>query len=64
MALQTDWIKVATAGRTVDGREIKAARLERAAQLYSPELYTASVNSDHFFHPGLGYVSEVRAAKD
>jgi Phage capsid scaffolding protein (GPO) serine peptidase len=62
--LKTDWLKVATAGRTVDGREIKAEWLEKMAQLYSPRVYTATVNSEHFFYPGLGHVTEIRAGKD
>ncbi|HEX9842076.1 MAG TPA: GPO family capsid scaffolding protein [bacterium] len=62
--LQTDWLKVATAGRTVDGREIKPEWLEKIAAAYSPKVYTASVNSEHFFYPGLGYVTAVRAAQD
>lgn len=62
--LKTDWLKVATAGRTVDGREIKAEWLERMAKLYSPRVYTATVNSEHFFYPGLGHVTELRTAKD
>jgi len=62
--LKTDWLKVATAGRTVDGREIKPEWLEKMAQLYSPRVYTATVNSEHFFYPGLGHVTELRAGKD
>ena len=62
--LQTDWLKVATAGRTIDGREIKPEWLEKIAVAYSPKVYTASVNSEHFFYPGLGYVTAVRAAQD
>lgn len=62
--LKTDWLKVATAGRTVDGREIKGEWLEKMAALYAPHVYTASVNSEHFFYPGLGHVTELRAGKD
>ena len=62
--LKTDWIKVATAGRTLDGREIKPEWLEKMAATYSPQVYTASVNSEHVFFPGLGHVTELRAGHD
>jgi len=62
--LTTDWMKVATAGRTLDGREIKAEWLEKMAAGYSPQVYTASVNSEHVFYPGLGHVTELRAGQD
>ncbi|MDH4185351.1 MAG: GPO family capsid scaffolding protein [Nitrospira sp.] len=62
--LTTDWMKVATAGRTLDGREIKAEWLEKMAASYSPQVYTASVNSEHVFFPGLGHVTELRAGQD
>ena len=62
--LTTDWMKVATAGRTLDGREIKPEWLEKMAASYSPQVYTASVNSEHVFFPGLGHVTELRAGQD
>ena len=62
--LTTDWMKVATAGRTLDGREIKPEWLEKMAASYSPQVYTASVNSEHVFYPGLGHVTELRAGQD
>jgi len=62
--LQTDWLKVGTAGRTIDGREIKGEWLEQMARLYAPAIYTAGVNSEHFFYPGLGHVTALKAGRD
>lgn len=62
--LHTDWVKVATAGKTVDGRKIEAQWLKDAAATYSPQTYTASVNSEHFFFPGLGLVRALKAERD
>ena len=62
--LETDWLKVATAGKTIDGRELTPEMLESAGKLYDLEIYTATVNSEHFFYPGLGYVTAVKAEAD
>lgn len=62
--LVTDWVKVGTAGKTIDGREITHDMLTRAGERYSPALYTATINSEHFFFPGLGHVAEVEARPD
>lgn len=62
--LLSDWLKAGVEGKTVDGRAIQREWLERAAALYSPETYTANLNSEHFFFPGLGWVAEVKAEED
>jgi len=45
--LRTDWICVATAGKTVDGREIKEEWLQGAADSYNPQTYTALIWPRH-----------------
>lgn len=45
--LRTDWICVATAGKTVDGREIKEEWLLEAAETYNPQTYTALIWPRH-----------------
>lgn len=59
----TDWLTVATAGPTVDGREIKEQWLKDAAETYDREEYTAFLNVEHWAG-NLGTVWEVRLAKD
>lgn len=38
--LRTDWVCIATAGNTVDGREIKEEWLQEAAEFYNRQVYT------------------------
>lgn len=45
---QTKFLKVATAGRTVDGREITAAQIDQMAETYDPKRYGARVWMEHF----------------
>ncbi|EPF14936.1 Phage capsid scaffolding protein (GPO) serine peptidase [Cedecea davisae] len=45
--LRTDWICVATAGNTADGREIKEEWLLEAAETYNPQTYTALIWPRH-----------------
>ncbi|HED1545430.1 phage capsid protein [Citrobacter sp. S39] len=45
--LRTDWICVATAGKTADGREIKEEWLQEAADTYNPQTYTALIWPRH-----------------
>lgn len=59
----TDWLTIATAGNTVDGREIKEQWLIDAAETYDPEEYVAFVNVEHY-GGNLGAVHEVRLQKD
>ncbi|EHD23632.1 MULTISPECIES: GPO family capsid scaffolding protein [Brenneria] len=43
--------RVAVSGATVDGREIKPEHLRDAAANYSPEVYGARVNLEHYLSP-------------
>lgn len=45
--LRTDWICVASAGKTVDGREIKEEWLLESAETYNPQTYTALIWPRH-----------------
>ncbi|MCX9039154.1 GPO family capsid scaffolding protein [Citrobacter portucalensis] len=45
--LRTDWICVATAGKTADGREIMEEWLQDAAETYNPQTYTALIWPRH-----------------
>lgn len=45
--LRTDWICVATAGKTADGREIKEEWLQEAAETYNRQTYTALIWPRH-----------------
>jgi hypothetical protein len=62
--LKTDWLKIGVEGPTIDRRMVQRDWLESAAALYAPSTYTATINSEHFFHPGLGWVAEVKAEPD
>ena len=64
--LETEYLKIATAGLTVDGREIKAEWLGKMAKSYDSSIYTATVNIDHFgmFGSGMGMVTGLQAKKD
>ena len=65
MAKESRWFKVATAGSTVDGREIKTEWLEDMAETYSMDEYTASIFEDHISWFGnYGQVTAVKAEKD
>lgn len=55
----TEWTRIAVAGETVDGREIKPDWLTEAAANYNPELYTARISSNHIM--GLSENSEFPA---
>ncbi|KNC89850.1 GPO family capsid scaffolding protein [Trabulsiella odontotermitis] len=43
--------RVAVSGTTVDGREISADHLKKAAESYKPEVYGARVNIEHYLSP-------------
>jgi len=43
--------RVAVSGATIDGREIKPEHLRAAAANYSPEVYGARVNIEHYLSP-------------
>lgn len=61
--LLTDWLVIATAGPTVDGREIKESWLTDIAETYDREEYPAFLNVEHW-GGNLGMVWEVRTRKD
>jgi len=63
--LYTDFVTIGTAGATVDGREIQEQWLKDAAEQYDPEIYTASINSEHqSWYGSLGTVHAVRLGKN
>lgn len=63
--LLTDYIVLATAGNTVDGREIKEDYLKDIADTYDREKYTANINVDHKEWWGnYGHVYDVRIGKN
>lgn len=63
--LLTDWVILATAGATVDGREIKESYLKDIAETYDQEKYTANINVDHkSWYGNFGSVHDVRLGKN
>ncbi|MBJ7536960.1 GPO family capsid scaffolding protein [Marinomonas transparens] len=62
---ESKWFKVATAGPTVDGREIKEQWLKDMAETYDQDEYTASIFQDHYgWYGNYGQVVAVKAEKD
>ncbi|NOH82837.1 capsid protein [Vibrio sp. 03-59-1] len=45
--LQTNWIRIATAGNAIDGRKIDESILKDMADTYNPDEYTARIWPDH-----------------
>lgn len=65
MAAKSTWFKVATAGPTIDGREIETQWLTDIADTYDMDEYTASIFPDHYSWWGNhGQVLEVKTEKD
>lgn len=63
--LLTDWLVLAVAGATIDGREIEEKWLEEIAESYDRESYTANINVDHFnWYGNYGQVHDVRLSKN
>ncbi|QCT18493.1 phage capsid protein [Jejubacter calystegiae] len=63
--LATNWICIAAAGDTVDGREIKEQWINDAVELYSPNLYTALLWPEHSRNYGnMGEVLELMKQRD
>lgn len=62
--LSTDWIAVASAGRTVDGREITETEIQEMAESYDPKRYTALIWLEHYRFQNFGQVLEVKAEKE
>ncbi len=62
---ESKWFKVATAGPTIDGREIKEEWIKDMAETYDMDEYTASIFKDHWSWNGnYGQVTKVKAEKD
>lgn len=65
MSLTTDWKTLATAGPTVDGREICEQDLRDIAETYDPNEYCAVIWSDHFrWYGNFGTVDAVKLGTD
>ncbi|WP_226648153.1 GPO family capsid scaffolding protein [Microbulbifer variabilis] len=63
--LSTDFVKVATSGPTIDGRNIGSEEIEQMAESYDPEEYTANIWYEHIrIFGNFGKVLEVKAEKD
>lgn len=65
--LLTNFLVLATAGATVDGREIKEQWLTDIVEQYDQEMYTAVINADHekwFGNFGLVYDVKLGKSKD
>lgn len=54
--LLTDFVCIATAGATVDGREITSTQLQEMAESYDPALYTANIWLEHYRWRNFGQV--------
>ncbi|WP_020410996.1 GPO family capsid scaffolding protein [Hahella ganghwensis] len=63
--LTTDFVKVATSGPTIDGRNIDAQDIIDMADLYDPQEYTAVIWYEHLrFFGSLGKVTEIKHDTD
>jgi len=63
--LTTEFVKVATSGPTIDGRNIDADDIAHMAESYDPEEYTANIWYEHIRYFGnLGKVVELKAEED
>jgi len=62
MPVIDQWFTLATAGETVDGREIGEDQLRGMAENYNTDYYTAVIDADHEldFYGAYGHVTEVR----
>jgi len=60
--LVSDWKRVATSGKTADGRNIDPQDLRDMAEAYNPDTYTAVIWFEHIRYMGnFGSVTEVKA---
>ncbi|MDK9430968.1 GPO family capsid scaffolding protein [Gallibacterium anatis] len=65
LELVTDFVCVATSGKTADGREISAADLHAMAKNYDPSVYTANIWLEHYrFLSNFGQVKELKATDE
>ncbi len=63
--LLTDWVRIGLSGATVDGRKIKASWLKEAADSYSLDLYTASINREHTtWYGNLGQIQQLKTEEE
>ncbi|MGO3882265.1 MAG: GPO family capsid scaffolding protein [Proteus vulgaris] len=63
--LMTNWLCIATAGETVDGRIIEDNWILESAELYDRNLYTACIWAEHERYFGsMGEVLELKAERD
>ncbi|WP_299945943.1 GPO family capsid scaffolding protein [uncultured Microbulbifer sp.] len=63
--LTTNWVKVATSGPTVDGREVPARDIVDMAEGYDPQEYTANIWYEHIrIFGNLGKVVALKAKVD
>jgi hypothetical protein len=64
-ALRTDFVKIGTSGKTVDGRDIPDNAITEMAANYDPNEYTAVINYEHYSWAGnFGSVLELKAEKN
>ena len=64
-SIVTDFLCIAQAGPTIDGRDIRPEWLTDMAQSYDPAVYTAKLWLDHFRYRGAyGSVRELKTQKD
>lgn len=60
--LVSDWKRVATSGKTIDGRTIDVQELRDMAETYDPATYTATIWYEHIRYMGsLGTVAALKA---
>jgi len=65
MKLKTEFKKVATAGKTIDGREISEKDLVDMAATYDPDEYTATIFFEHIrYYGSYGTVNALKAERD
>ncbi|MGK4311666.1 GPO family capsid scaffolding protein [Pseudomonas mosselii] len=61
-SLVTEWKRVATSGKTIDGRTIDPQELRDMAETYDPALYTATIWYEHIRYMGsFGTVAALKA---
>lgn len=57
----SDWKRVATSGKTADGRDIDPQDLRDMAEAYNPDVYTATIWFEHIRYMGnFGSVTELK----
>lgn len=65
MAFKTGWVRIATSGKTVDGRVIAPNHLTEMAEQYDPEEYEAAIWYEHKdYYGNFGRVLDLDARPD